>query len=64
MIFSSMSKSLGFLVFVLSEVPPIRSFGLLSLAAMLLALFADLVLLPSLLSYWFQNTSGESENAR
>lgn len=64
MIFSSMSMSLGFLVFVLSEVPPIRSFGLLSLAAMLLALFADLVLLPSLLSYWFQNTSGESENAR
>ena len=39
----------GFSVFLFSSVPPIRYFGILSISALLSAVFSDLVLLPIIL---------------
>jgi uncharacterized protein len=48
-IFTSLLFAGGFAVFLLSSFPPMRSFGALAAFAMIVAMFADLTLLPLLL---------------
>lgn len=48
-VITSLISILGFSVFLFAEAPPVRYFGILSITAMITALFADIVILPVLL---------------
>lgn len=50
MLSTSIAMSVGFSVLLVSDAPPIRYFGLLSVLAILIALIADLFLLPVLIT--------------
>ncbi|MCJ7758947.1 MAG: hypothetical protein MUP24_12470 [Gillisia sp.] len=54
-VLTSIMLALGFSVFLISDVPPIASFGLLSLIAIVMALISDIILLPSLLKFTYGN---------
>ncbi len=58
LILSSVVISAGFLVLVTSSFAPTRNFGLLCAVAMLTALFADLLVLPALLSLMGDGEAG------
>jgi predicted RND superfamily exporter protein len=50
MLFTSMVLSLGFLIFTLSSMNNLDSFGMVTASAIGLALFADLLLAPALMT--------------
>lgn len=50
-IVTSVILILGFSVFLFAQAPPARNFGILSIAAMFMALFGDAVLLPTILQW-------------
>ena len=50
-ILTSVILGLGFCVFLFAQAPPARNFGLLSITAMLTALFGDIVILPIILRW-------------
>jgi predicted RND superfamily exporter protein len=57
-VLTSIVMTAGFSVFLFSSVPPARNLGLLSITAMVTALFSDLVILPVLIR-WIMKTKGK-----
>ncbi len=55
MIMTSIVHILGFSVFLLAAAPPIRYFGMLSITAMVTALFGDVIILPVILKFALKN---------
>lgn len=51
---TTMSMGAGFLVLIWATMPPTIYFGYLGSAAMVMAFFADLVYLPALIDWWYQ----------